>query len=203
MKIIGLTGGIGSGKSTVAQFLAELGAVVIDADKIGHEMCRPATLVGQQVVEAFGSKVLGPDGAIDRQKLGKLIFASGEARERLNRIMHGPMYEEVKSRLEQYRQGGVGVVVLEAPLLIEAGGATLMDQVWVTVGPESTVLSRIKARSGLSRSEAMARIRTQLSNEERVKHADVVIDTNLGLDELREKVRELWESAGLGRTAHA
>lgn len=199
MKVIGLTGGIGSGKSTVAQFLAELGAVVIDADKIGHEMCKPGTQLWREVVEAFGREVLRPGGEVDRHKLGKLVFESSEARERLNRIMHGPMYEVVKSRLEEYRRQGAGVVVLEAPLLIEAGWVSLVDEVWVTVAPESTVLSRIKGRSGLSEAEALARIRAQLPAAARVRHASVVIDSNCSLDELKAKVRELWDSSGLGR----
>jgi len=192
MKVIGLTGGIGSGKSTVSQFLAELGAVILDADKIGHEAFKPDTEAWREVVAAFGTQVLTTSGEIDRRKLGEMVFGKPELLSRLNRIMHPRMYEIVKAQLDEYRRWGVGVVVLEAPLLIEAGWASLVDEVWVTVAPEATVLKRIMERTGLSREEALARIRSQLSSEERAKHADVIIDTDCQLDELKAKVEKLW-----------
>jgi len=190
MKVIGLTGGIGSGKSTVSQFLAELGAVIIDSDKVGHEVFKPGTEAWREVVDAFGRQILKPTDEIDRYKLGEIVFDSPGSRTRLNEIMHPRMYQLVKSRLEGYRRQGV--VVLEAPLLVEAGWAALVDEVWVTVAPESTVLKRMKGRSGLSEAETLARIRSQLSSEERARHADVVIDTDCSLDELKARVGELW-----------
>jgi len=167
MKVIGLTGGIASGKSTVSQFLEELGAVIIDADKVGHE--------------AFESEALA----------------------KLNNIVHPRIYDLVKSRLEDYRRRGVKVVVLEMPLLVEvplsmkAGQPTLsdeLDEVWVTVAPEAVVLQRLGKKAGLSEPEARARIRSQLPSEERLKHADVVIDTDCGLDELKARVAKLWQA---------
>ena len=193
MKIIGLTGGIGSGKSTVAQFLAELGAVVTDVDKVGHEILKQDSEVQQQVVHAFGKQVVGSDGEIDREKLGEIVFGDPEARAKLNQIIHPPMYDMVKAQLAEYRQQGVGVVVLDAPLLIEAGWTSLVDEVWVTTAPEATVLKRLRERMGLSEQESMARINSQSPSEERVKHADIVIDTDCELDELKAKVTELWQ----------
>ena len=194
MKVIGLTGGIGSGKSTVSQFLAELGAVILDADRVGHEALKPDTKVWRKVVAAFGRQILTPNGDIDRAKLGKIVFGNPESLSRLNQIMHPQIYDMVKAQLEGYRRQGVEVVVLEAPLLIEAGWTSLVDEVWVTVAPEATVLRRLKQGNGLSESESLARIRSQLSSEERIRHAEVVINTDCSLDELRARVEELWRA---------
>ena len=198
MKVIGLTGGIGSGKSTVSQFLAELGAIIVDADKVGHEALKPGSEVWQQVVNEFGESIVVSSGAIDRAKLGELVFGNSEARERLNRIMHPSMYNMVKAQLEEYRRKGVKVVVLEAPLLLESGWTSLVNEVWVTVAPEATVLKRLRERSGLSEQEARARIHSQLPTEERMRHADVIIDTDGSLDELKEKVLGLWVRLNTG-----
>lgn len=206
MKVIGLTGGIGSGKSTVSRFLKELGAVVIDADKVGHEAFKPDTETWREVVAAFGQEILTTGGEIDRQKLGNIVFGSSQALARLNQIVHPRIYDLVKARIEDYRRRGVKVVVLELPLLVEvplalkAGQPTLsdeLDEVWVTVAPESTVLKRLEEKMGLSEAEARARIRSQLASEERVKHADVVIDTDCRLDELKTKVEKLWRRLSL------
>jgi dephospho-CoA kinase len=193
MKVIGLTGGIGSGKSTVSRFLAELGAKVIDADKIGHELFRPDTEAWHEVVATFGREILATDGSIDRKKLGAIVFADPQALAKLNRIMHPRIQEAVRAQLERYRSQGVAVVVVEAPLLVEAGWRSLVDEVWVTTAPEATILKRLKERAGLSEEESRARLRSQLASEERIKQADVVIDTDCSLDELRTKVRELWQ----------
>jgi len=203
VQVIGLTGGIGSGKSTVSQFLAELGAVIVDADKVGHEAFKPDTEAWREVVAAFGRQVLTANGDIDRKKLGEMVFGNPESLSRLNQIMHPRIYELVKAQLEEYGGQGVEVVVLEAPLLVEAGWTSLVDEVWVTIASESTVLGRIKGRTGLSERESLARIRSQLSSEERVKHADVVINTDCTLDELKARVGELWRrlhTLGRGET---
>ena len=193
MKVIGLTGGIGSGKSTVSRFLAELGAVIIDADRVGHEALGTSDEVRRELVSAFGRQIIAPAGDIDRKKLGEIVFDDPESLARLNQIMHPRMYNMVKAGLEEYRGQRVAVVVLEAPLLIEADWTSLVDEVWVTVADESTVLKRVKEKFGLSERECLARIHCQLPSEERVKHADVVIDTDCGLDELKAKVKELWQ----------
>jgi dephospho-CoA kinase len=206
MKVIGLTGGIGSGKSTVSQFLAELGATIIDVDKVWHEALEPDTEIWRKIVAAFGTEILTTNREIDRKKLGKIVFANPEALTRLNNIMHPWMYKTVRAQLGEYRRRGVKVVVLELPLLVEvplsmkAGEPSLsdeIDEVWVTIAPESTVLRRLKKKSGLSEPEILARIRSQLSLEERLKHADVVIDTNCRLDKLGEKVKEQWQRLAL------
>ena len=193
MKVIGLTGGISSGKSTVLQFLAELGAVIINADEVGHEAFKPGTKLWQSVVAAFGKQIVTPDGEIDREELGTIVFGSPKALTRLNRIMHPRMRDMVKAQLEECQRQGVPTVVLEVPLLLEAGWTSLVDEVWVTTAPEATVLKRLRERTGLSENESMARLRSQLPNEERLKHADVVIDTDCSLGELKAKVKALWQ----------
>jgi dephospho-CoA kinase len=193
MKVVGLTGGIGSGKSTVTQFLAELGAVIIDADKVGHEVFQPNTDLWQEVVAAFGKSILKPNGEIDRNKLGKVVFGNPKLLSQLNQIMHPRMYEIVKARIEGYRKQGVSVVVLEAPLLIEAGWTALVDEVWVMVASETTVLKRLQEKGELSQQQSLSRIRSQLSSEERTKHAHVVINTDCTLAEVKTKVQQLWK----------
>ena len=193
MKVIGLTGGIGSGKSTVSRFLAELGAVIIDADKVGHEAFKPDTELWQEVVAAFGKKILKPGGEIDRNKLGRTVFGNRELLLRLNQIMHPRMYDIVKAQIEDYQRQGLEIVVLEAPLLIEASWTSLVDEVWVTVASEATVLKRLQERVGLSRQKSLARIRSQLSAEQKIKHADVVINNDSDFADLKAKVEKLWQ----------
>jgi dephospho-CoA kinase len=192
MKIIGLTGGIGSGKSTVSKFLADLGAVVIDADKVGHEVFKPGTKAWQEVVDAFGQGIISAGGTIDRRKLGEIVFSNPGARAKLNQVMHPLIYEQVKSRIEEYGRKGVDIIIVEAPLLLEVGWKSLVDEVWVTSASEATVIKRLKEQKGLPEAQSLARIRAQLTDEERIRQADVVIDTDCALDELKERVEALW-----------
>ena len=192
MKVIGLTGGIGSGKSTVSKFMAELGTAILDSDKVGHEAFKPGTEAWREVVATFGQEILTTSNEINRKKLAKLVFGQPESLARLNQIMHPRMYNMVKAQLEEYRRQMVIIVVLETPLLLEAGWTPLVDEVWVTVASESTVIRRLKERTGFSESESLARIRTQLPAGERIKRADVVINNDGNLDELKAKVKELW-----------
>jgi len=193
MKIIGLTGGIGSGKSTVSQFLAELGAVVIDADKTGHDMLSSNIEVHQELVAAFGQEIVDLDGGIDRKKLSEIVFNQPESLVRLNQIMHSRMYDVVKIQLEEYQRQGVAVVVLEAALLIEASWTSLVDEVWVTITPEEKIIERLSKNRGLAEKETKARIRSQLPSEERARHADVIINNEDDLDSIKANIRELWQ----------
>ncbi len=191
-KVIGLTGGIGSGKSTVARLLAEMGAVIIDADKVGHEAFRPGTPAYRDVIAAFGADILTAQQEINRKKLGQRVFQDPEALARLNRIMHPRMRDMMRAQLDECRRRNVPVVVLEAAILIEASWKSLVDEVWVTIAPEANVLARVKEQRGLPESDTLARIRSQMTAEARIKHADVVISNDGSLEQLREKVQTLW-----------
>lgn len=193
MFVIGLTGGIGSGKSTVSDMLRAKGAAILYADQIGHEVYQPGTPVWEQVVAAFGRQVVAADGQIDRRKLGQIVFGDPQARQRLNAITHPPMRQMMADRLEELRKQGARVVVLEAALLIEAGWADLTDEVWVTVVSPQVAAQRSMERSGLTREQAEARIASQLSDEERVQRAQAVIDTDCSLAEVARRVDELWD----------
>jgi dephospho-CoA kinase len=191
MQIIGITGGIGSGKSTMAGLLAELGATVIDADQVGHEILAIDEATRWQVMDAFGDDVAGENDTINRRKLADIVFSNPKELKRLNDIMHPKIDTAVLDRLQHYRQKGIKTVVIEAPLLIEAGWASRVDHVWLTVAPRQVVLQRL-AELGMPEEKALARINSQLSDDERHKHAEVVIDTDCSLEELRQRVEKLW-----------
>ena len=194
MLVIGLTGNFGTGKTTVSQILAELGAVIIDADKLGHELLQPGSPAYQEVAAAFGKDVLGVGGEIDRDKLGQLVFADAAALAQLNRIMHPKMYKIARERIEQYHKQGTKVAVLEAALLVEAGWTPLVDQVWVTVAPDHAIVNRLKKQRGLAEGQILARLRSQMSPAEKTKRADVVIDTDCELAQLKAQVADLWQN---------
>ncbi len=191
--VIGLTGGIGSGKSTISKYLEELGAVLIDADQVGHEILLKGTPAWHEIIAVFGQGVMAETGEIDRKKLGQIVFDKPEARERLNRIMWARIWDIIKDRIERYRREMVEVVVVEAFGLVEAGWDKLVDQVWVTNASEKTVIERLKKQRGLQEEEIIARIRSQLSIEERALHADTIIENDGSPEAVKEKVKEFWD----------
>jgi dephospho-CoA kinase len=196
MRVIGLTGGIGSGKSTVARILSGFGAVIIDADKIGHEALAPGSPVQDKVVAAFGKEIMLPSGSINRRELGKIVFSSTENLKKLNGIVHPWMFQTMKERIEKYREQGVKIVVVDAAILIEAGWTPLVDEVWMTYASQETVLRRCQEREGgLSEQEALSRIRAQMPDEERMLYANIIIETDCPLEEETENLRALWDEA--------
>ena len=192
MRVIGLTGGIASGKSLVSQQLAERGAVVIEADKVGHEAYRQGTETYRAVVEAFGREIAGPDGEVDRRALGAKVFADPEARRRLEEIVWPAMRSLMEERLAELRTQGASVAVLEAALLIEADWLPLADEVWLVTASPETARRRLMERNGLTAEQAESRLRAQLTNEKRRAYADVVIENDGSLEELRRAVDEAW-----------
>jgi dephospho-CoA kinase len=192
MKIIGLTGGIGSGKTTLAGFLKELGVAVIDADKLGHQALRENQM-RREVVATFGQGVLDSDSQVDRPKLARLVFGYPQQLARLNRITHPRIAEMLTDRLDEHRRQGVGAVVIEAPLLVETGWVDTVDEVWVTVAPRTVVLTRLQ-QMGFTRREVLTRLGAQMKPEERLKKADVVINTDTSLEELKARARELADT---------
>ena len=194
MKVIGLTGGIASGKSTVSEILSGLGAHVIDADKVGHQIYLPDTEAWKDIVATFGEDILLSDRTVNRPKLGQIVFNDKEALKKLNQIVHPRMYKrfEEEIQMKRERDNDTGVVVLDAAILIEANWLPLVDHVWVVVASEETVLDRLCSQKGFTREHAQSRISSQLSDEERRKHADVVIENNGTLSDVRERVDKAW-----------
>lgn len=188
---VGLTGGIGSGKSTVSRLLAERGAVVIDSDTLAREVVEPGTPGLAAVVAEFGPEMVRPDGRLDRDRLGALVFRDPDARARLNAIVH-PL---VRAASEQ-RLSGVpddAVVVHDVPLLVEAGLAGSYDVVVVVATSRETQLDRLVRLRGMTPQDAQARIDSQASPEERLAAADVVITNDGPLEELVARVDALWD----------
>jgi dephospho-CoA kinase len=193
--VIGLTGGIGSGKSTAAQMLGELGAEVIDADKVGHKIYLPDTPAWREIVAAFGDGVLAADRSVDRTRLGPIVFADPQALQTLNRITHGKIYAFIQGQIDYIRQHQTArVVVVEAAILLEAGWRSLVEQLWVVAASVDVVITRLKTYKNISEDQARARIAAQLSNEERIAQADRVIWNDHGLAELRQAVEDAWRS---------
>ncbi len=190
--VIGLTGGIGTGKSTISRYLEELGAGVIDADKVGHEALKPETPAWRDVVDNFGRGVVDRSGEIDRKRLGQIVFEDDQARAKLNRIMWSRIWEMITARIDEFRRKNTDVVVVEAFGLVEAGWDKLVDQVWVTVASEKAVLERLKKQRQMPETEILSRIKSQISPEERARNADVVIQNEGNPTEVRAKVKEYW-----------
>jgi dephospho-CoA kinase len=198
--VIGLSGGIATGKSTVARLLEKLGAVVIDADAIVHELQAPGAPMLAEIAAAFGAELIGPDGVLDRARLGEIVFRDVEARRRLGLIVHPKVGAEMARRLAESRAAGVKLVVLDIPLLFEGrkagtGSAALlgMDATVLVYAPEALQVERQVAREGYSRDEALRRVRAQMPIEEKRALADHVIDNSGSLAETERQVRELYE----------
>ncbi len=193
MVVIGLAGGIGTGKSAVSRILEELGAVVLDADRFGHEVYLPNTDGLKEVVAAFGKDVLLPNGEVDRRTLGGKVFGNPEAMAKLHALAWPRIRQRIEDEIEERRREGTQVVVLDAAVLIEAGWTDATDEVWVVTSPETHVIQRIQTRNNLTEEQVRARMNSQMSTVERVQHADIVVDNDGSLEELRRKVQALWE----------
>ena len=192
--MVGLTGGIGSGKSTVAAMLADLGAVVVDADRLAREAVEVGTEGYRAVVDRFGSGVLAGDGALDRRALAGVVFDDPEALADLNAIVHPPVRAAIAERVDELA-GTDAVVVLEIPLLVESGRLYGASKVIVVDCPEDVAVRRLVQGRGMDEADARRRIAAQVSRAERLAAADVVIDNSGSLADLRHQVEELW--AGL------
>lgn len=202
--VIGLTGGIASGKSAVTAMLAEHGALVIDADKVGHEAYAPGSECYNAVIGAFGRDIVAADGEIDRKALGGKVFGNPAERKRLEGIVWPWMRATMEKRLAGHRADGVPIVVLEAAVLIEADWIPIVDQVWLVTVDPAIARERLIARNGLTAEQADQRIAAQLTNDERAKRAHVIIDNSGTLDALRQRVGAAWSAltaAATGRNA--
>ncbi len=199
MLVIGLTGGIGTGKTEVSRLLAQLGATVINADQVGHEAYTPHSEAWQEVVRTFGEDILQASGEIDRRKLGGIVFADSERLATLNGIMHPRMAAIVREKLEVLESQGTDVAVVEAAVLFEAGWDALVGEVWTTESLADTVVERLQQRNGFAPAEIRKRIASQMPSEDRARRADEVIENDGELEDLETAVRGIWKRRVEGR----
>jgi dephospho-CoA kinase len=193
MRVIGLTGGIASGKSFVAGVLKKLGAVVIDADLLAREVVVPGAPAYHALIAEFGEGILNPDRTVNRTALGRLVFGDPAARKRLEGITHPAIGRLAEERLAELARQGEGVVFYMAPILLEAGVTSRVDEIWVVYVDAATQLRRLMARDGSSREEALSRISAQMPLDEKVHYGNLVIDNGGTPEETERRVREIWE----------
>lgn len=194
MKIIGLTGGIASGKSTVAKMLEDKGAHILDADKLAREAVEPDQPAWQEIVNWLGQSILLPDRSIDREKLGSAVFKDRRMLEKLNKIVHPWVGSRFISLSEEIKkQDPDAILVYDIPLLIEAGMQKLVDHILLVYVPQEIQLARLRQRDGLSLTDAQMRIRAQMPIEEKKKHAHTVIDNSETLAKTLEQVDHFWQ----------
>ena len=192
MRTIGLTGSIACGKSNVSAALRDLGAAVVDGDLLSRELTAPGGKALPAIRQAFGGGVFHGDGTLNRRALGDMVFASGEDRTRLDSLMQPLLRSLILRRMEEARAGGAKICVLDMPLLYEAGLDTLCDTVWCVHLPRDEQIRRLMARDGLTLQQAEARLRSQLSSDEKAARARVVIDTSGSIDETRAMIPALY-----------
>ena len=193
MYVVGLTGGIGTGKSVVAEILREQGAEILNADLVGHEAYLPGAPAYEDIVAEFGQDVVAKDGTIDRKRLGPIVFSSPDKLARLNAITHPRMKEMMREKLSEAERMGTRIAVLEAALLFDASWDDLTDEVWVTVVDAETAAQRASERSGIPVEQVLERIqKVQMASDERIRRSDVVIDTSGAIEDTRRRTLAAW-----------
>ena len=193
MKIIGITGGIGSGKTEVAKIFKKLGAVVLSGDEIGKEVVEKNSSVLKKLVKVFGGRVLNKNKSLNRRELGKVAFSSIENRNKLNQIVHPYLLSNLKKKIKEYRKKGPGIAVVDAALIIEWGLQKDLDYLILVESSLKNRLRRLKEYSGYSQKEALGRIKMQIKDKTRRKYADYIIKNDKDLKELRRKTVSLWK----------
>lgn len=191
MKIIGLTGGIASGKSTVSNIAHNRGIPIIDADKIAREIVQIGKPAFREIVDYFGTQVIADDGNLDRKILGKIVFHDHSKLHKLNDITHPRIMNEIKNRIEKLKKRKEPMVIIDAALLIEMNMRELVDVIWLVITPEALQTKRLTERDQLTESEALERIKSQMSTDEKLKYADAIINNDGDLEQLKSNVNEL------------
>jgi len=193
MLVVGLTGGIASGKSTVSGYLKALGAAVIDADLMAKEMVQLNTPALQEITAYFGEGILDNTGQLERKKLAQRIFNSKKDREKLNSILHPRIIRKVQDLIAEYKQEGkVPLIVVDAPLLLETGMQNLVDEVWVVAVAKEVQIARLVKRDGITQEEAEARLNTQMALVDKLKNAHRIIDNSKEIIHTLATLDELW-----------
>lgn len=194
MSIIGLTGGIASGKSLVSGILRQLGAQIVDADEVARLVVEPGTAGWAEIRHFFGEKVLNTDGSINRKALGSIVFTDPDQLKRLNEITHRKILRYIQDEIDNFREyQNTPALIIDAALLIETGIKRMVDEVWLVVVSKEVQASRVVARDGISHEQALQRINSQMSVEEKQKYAHVIIDNSGDIESTRHTVEELWE----------
>lgn len=196
--VIGLTGGIASGKSTVSAKLKELGAAVIDADILAREVVSKGEIAYNRIVQCFGEGILLPSGQINRKRLGGIVFSDKEKLALLNSITHPEIIRKVQDRIRELKAAGIRVIVVDAAILIEMGLHKYVDSVWVVTVDRETQIKRLIERDRFDYKESENRINSQFTNEVRRKYADVIIDNNKSIEEVGKRLEELWNNIVTG-----
>ena len=192
--VIGLTGGIATGKTTVARMFKDLGAKVLSADEVVHRMLQPGSDVWRRVVREFGESVLDESGNVDRGRLADIVFRDPDKRSRLEAIMHPPVLESLDIEAKRFRKSGEGVLILEIPLLVETSCLYLVDKVLVVTAEQDTQIKRLEKRYGISSEDASLRIASQLPMSEKLRHADWVVSTEGTFGSTKAQVRKVWRA---------
>ena len=192
MKVLGLTGGIATGKTNVSNLFKKWGIGVVDADQISKQLTQPKGEALPQIAEAFGQKVFFEDGTLNRAALGEWVFSNPAEKQKLEGILHPLITQQIKTELEYYRRKGDRVVVLDVPLLFETGMEHMADEVWLTDAPQREQIARLQKRNGLTKAQALARIKSQWPNEKKQALANEVIDTTGTKKETAAYVKALF-----------
>lgn len=187
---IGLTGGVGSGKSTVSSYMHELGIPVIDGDKLAREAVIPGSRAMAEMRKAFGPHIFLPDGSLNRPKMGEIVFNDEEKRQKLNSIIHPFIWHRTREELIRAQEEGFPVVVLDMPLLLEISWQLRVEEVWLVEVPLEVQIARVISRDGFTREQVMERIGKQMPTTNKMNYADVIIDNSRSVEDTRRQVRE-------------
>jgi len=193
MRRIGLTGGIASGKTMITDYLASLGAPVVDADTISRNLTANGSPVLKEIAEAFGMEYLDEEGNLRRQKLGSLIFSNPDCRMRLNQILHPQISRTMQEEIRRHEAAGEPFAILSVPLLLEGGSNSMADEIWVVSLEPEEQIRRLMVRDGIGEEAAKMRLKAQSSLEEKLAKADRVIDNNGNREEAMRQAKALWE----------
>ena len=191
MYTIGLTGGIGTGKSEVLSILRDLGASTVEADLLAHEIYSPGKPAWQDIIDTFGSGILTPEQQINRKKLGEIVFADRNKLSKLNQIVHPRIFDHLKELIEEQKMVGTRLLVIEAAVLIEAKWTEMVDSVWVVQASKGIIINRLKEKTTLTEEQITQRINAQISDAQRQEKANEILTNNGDKSDLRDQVRKL------------